>query len=67
MGFDKIVIEAVNKAVEDCGQNKAVSKRLVSWLNELADGRTRLENADDTPRRLEEVLNAISIGNIPEV
>jgi len=66
MGFDKIVVEAVNKAVEDAGQNKAVSKRLVSWLNELADGRTRLENVDDTPRRLEEVLNAIAVGNISE-
>jgi hypothetical protein len=66
MGFDKIVVDAVNKAVEDEGQNKAVSKRLVSWLNELADGRTRLENVDDTPRRLEEVLNAISVGNVSE-
>ena len=64
MALDPIVIEAINKAVEDAGQNKSVSKRLVSWLNELSEGATRLENADDTPRRLEELLNAI---HCPEI
>jgi hypothetical protein len=61
MALDKKVIEAIQSAVEDAAQEPVLARRLGSWLDELAEGKTQLDNPDDTPRRLEDVLAAVTL------
>jgi hypothetical protein len=61
MALDSKVIEAIGEAVSEAAQDPILAKRLSSWLDELAEGKTHIENADDTPHRLEEVLAAVHL------
>lgn len=61
VALDHIVEEAVQKAVESAGQPKALSDRLLQWLDQLAEGRTTLQNRDDVGKHIEVILKATKV------
>lgn len=63
MPIEPVVRSSILEAVANAGQPASLSQRLISWLDEISDGKTHLGNADDTPRRLELLLEVVKIGD----
>lgn len=66
MALDELVVNAINTAVKNHNQSSKVSKRLVTWLNQVAEGNSSLDSPDDYGRHLDEVLEAIYINKADE-
>jgi hypothetical protein len=50
MPIEPVVKSSILHAVSEANQPASLSQRLISWLDEISDGKTHLGNADDTPR-----------------
>lgn len=66
MGLDEKVGEAIYAAVEQRCQSAKVAKKLISWLEELANGNASLSNSEDTKAYLEAILAAIKIDELKD-
>lgn len=58
MALDPALITALEAAVADAGQSKAVTQRLQAWLTALGDGDT---SEDSSLQFYTTVLNALSV------
>ncbi|MGB3559431.1 MAG: CxC ATPase DNA modification system associated small protein [Geitlerinemataceae cyanobacterium] len=63
MALDDKVTDAIRESVLENGQSEQLAKKLVQWLNDLADGNTSLDRQDDLETYLENSLNAIQVYN----
>lgn len=63
MALDDKVTDAIRESVLENGQSEQLAKKLVQWLNDLADGNTSLDCQDDLETYLENSLNAIQVYN----
>lgn len=61
MALDEIVVGAINASVKEHNQNPKVSKRLVNWLNQVAEGNSSLDSPDEYSRHVEAVLDVINL------
>lgn len=61
MALDEIVVSAISSSVKDHNQNSKVSKRLVTWLNQVAEGNSSIDSPDDYSRHLEAVLDVVQL------
>lgn len=61
MALDEIVVGAINASVKEHDQNSKVSKRLVTWLNQVAEGNLKLDSPDDYSHYVEAVLDVINL------
>jgi hypothetical protein len=61
VALDDIVVNAIASSVKAHGQNAKVSKRLINWLNQVAEGNSSLDSPDDYSRHLETVLDVIKL------
>ena len=62
MPIEPVVRSSILRAVANAEQPASLSQRLISWLDEISDGKTHLGNTDDTPRRLELLLEVVQVG-----
>jgi hypothetical protein len=61
MALDDKVTDAIRESVQKQDQSEQLAKKLVTWLNDLADANTSLDNKNDLETYLENVLDAIQI------
>ncbi|HYX72662.1 MAG TPA: CxC ATPase DNA modification system associated small protein [Nitrososphaera sp.] len=61
MALDEIVASAISSSVKDHNQNSKVSKRLVTWLNQVVEGNSSIDSPDDYSRHLEAVLDVVQL------
>lgn len=53
MALDERIKAAVRKAVRDAGQDKSLADKIISWLENVANGSESLHNPDAIHRRME--------------
>lgn len=63
MSLDRKIIEAVKSAAEECGQPPALARRLVKWLEAVADESEDINDVAATDRRLEVIYEAVALGD----
>lgn len=62
MSVDPKIIEAVKSATAEAGQSPALARRLVAWLEAVADESEDINDIAATDRRLELIYEAVSLG-----
>ena len=62
MSLDPKIVEAVKAAAEECGQPPALARRLLAWLEAVADESEDINDFATTDRRLEVIYEAVSLG-----
>lgn len=65
MSLDPKIVDAVKAAAEECGQPPALARRLVAWLEAVADESEDINDLATTDRRLEVIYEAVSLGAAP--
>jgi len=63
MQVDKSIIAAIEQSVSHEGESNALAKALLSWIDSLNKGETRLENWNETDRRIELILGVLRNDN----
>ena len=56
MSADRVVNQAIRKAVTGAEQDGRVAKALIAWLDALATGNESLDDKTDAHRRLERIF-----------
>lgn len=63
MSLDPKIVEAIKSATSDAGQPSALSRRLVAWLEAVADESEDINDVAATDRRLELIYEAVALGD----
>lgn len=64
MSLDPKILEAVKSAAEEAGQPPALARRLVAWLEAVADESEDINDVAATDRRLEIIYDAVALGGV---
>ncbi len=62
MPIDSIMKEAIIDAVQDVGQNKGLSNKIIAWINSLLSGNEDIASDEDALRHLELIYNEVELG-----
>lgn len=62
MSLDAKIVEAVRTATREAGQPDALARRLVAWLEAVADGSADIADVAAADRYLEVIYEAVSLG-----
>lgn len=63
MILDTKIIEAIETATDEHGQPPALARRLIAWLEAVADESEDINDTAVTDRRLEIVYEAVSLSS----
>ena len=62
MSLDLKIVEAIKSATSEAGQPTALSRRLVAWLEAVAEESEDINDVAATDRRLELIYEAVALG-----
>lgn len=62
MSLDPKIVEAIKSATGEAGQPVALSRRLVAWLEAVAEESEDINDVAATDRRLELIYEAVALG-----
>lgn len=62
MSLDPKIVEAIKSAASEAGQPAALSRRLVAWLEAVAEESEDINDVAATDRRLELIYEAVALG-----
>jgi hypothetical protein len=63
MNVDKSIVDAIEGVVAEEGESSALSRALLSWIDAINKGESKLENWAETDKRLELILEVLKDGN----
>jgi hypothetical protein len=59
MAMDKEVKKALEAATKELSQSDEVAIKLISWLDDLSDGKTTILRKDEINRYIESILDSV--------
>lgn len=59
MAMDNEVKEAIKSVNNDFSQTDELAIKLISWLDELSDGKTTIQNKDEVKKHIENILHSV--------
>jgi hypothetical protein len=59
MNVDKSIVDAIEKVVAEEGETSALSRALLSWIDAINKGESKLENWGETDKRVELLLEVL--------
>ena len=62
MSLDPKIVEAVKTASAEAGQPPSLARRIIAWLEAVADESEDINDIAATDRRLELIYEAVSLG-----
>jgi hypothetical protein len=64
LSLDPKIVEAIRSATDEAGQPAALSRRLIAWLEAVAEESEDINDIATTDRRLELLYEAVALGEI---